>query len=218
MTWLALGFPFAFDKGQRGRQVDWVGHSIHVDTIAKKVTSSIKAQFLADLHATTRSFLKKNVLSLKEVRSYAGSANHVATLLWGWRPFLEELWAAITSPSTLRSPACVGKRRKTGDAEHNKEEKRKKHKSNAPTNCIWTAQAKQALVWIDAFLSKEVGDLTRCWHLEHYLRKAADVTFNFDASPCGIGGTLVRFGRPVSWFMDAITDFDIAHLGIARGE
>ena len=50
------------------------------------------------------------------------------------------------------------------------------------------------------------------------MRKAADVTFNFDASPFGIGGILVRHGRPVSWFMDAITDFDIAHLGIARGE
>ena len=28
----------------------------------------------------------------------------------------------------------------------------------------------------------------------------------------------MRNGRPVSWIMDAITDFDIAHLKIARGE
>ena len=91
LTWLALGFPLAFDKGQRGHQICWVGHDVHLDVKRKVVTASIKAEFLAELLKTTQGMMARNVLSAKEVRAYAGSANHVATLLWrggrSWRDF-----------------------------------------------------------------------------------------------------------------------------------
>ena len=32
---------------------------------------------------------------LKKMQAFAGKGKHVASLLYGWRPFIDELWAAI---------------------------------------------------------------------------------------------------------------------------
>ena len=78
-SWAALGVP----QGQWGPRVDWVGHSIMATR--KQVTATIKEDFLRSFRSNTVEILKQNVLSLDALRSYAGSANHIARLLWSLR-------------------------------------------------------------------------------------------------------------------------------------
>ena len=47
-----------------------------------------------------------NVVSFKEVRSFAGRANHVANLVTPWRPFLQQVWAALSSQDDS-PPGCI---------------------------------------------------------------------------------------------------------------
>ena len=201
LMWLALGFPLAFDKGQRGQHITWVGHDIAIDTIAMKVTASIKAEFMRELATTTKQLMAKNVCSLKEIRSFAGAVNHVASLLWGWRPFLEELWAAISAPKQATMPAANTTSSTKRGGRRKKKAKDKRVRSGAPPNCIWKTQIIQTLLWIDTFLAGDMGLLSRTWSLDQYIAVAADLTFSFDASPWGIGGVLVHKGRIVvgSW-------------------
>ena len=49
---------------------------------------------MADLEKLTVDVLKCPRITLDELRSYAGKANHVATLVYYWRPFLDQVWAA----------------------------------------------------------------------------------------------------------------------------
>ena len=42
-----------------------------------------------------------NVVTIKALRSFAGKAMNIATILFMWRPFLHQLWAAMTAPGSL---------------------------------------------------------------------------------------------------------------------
>ena len=81
------------------------------------------------------STLKLNVISKGELRALAGKANHVATLIYAWRPFLDQLWAAISDNTSFQS-AC-GK--------------------------LWARQILSSLTWLQIFLQDEPGMLVRRW-------------------------------------------------------
>ena len=140
---------------------------------------------MQDLLATTERFIAANVISRKELRSCAGCVSHVCNLLWAWRPFTDELWAAVESPGRMKS-AFVDKRGK----------RRKR-----PANCIWTYQVFRTLTWIRSFLRSEQGSISRTWVLAHYLSEYSDLVFLFDACPWGLGGILVEEGVLVSYYI-----------------
>ena len=48
-----------------------------------------------DLRALIISHLADNLIPIDQLRSFAGKANPVATLVYTWRPFLDQCWAAI---------------------------------------------------------------------------------------------------------------------------
>ena len=48
---------------------------------------SIKEDFMVDLAAEATQLLGKDMISRKSLRSFTGKCNHVANLLYGWRPF-----------------------------------------------------------------------------------------------------------------------------------
>ena len=77
-----------------------------------------------DLLATTERFIRANVISRTELRSYAGCVSHVCNLLWAWRPFTEELWAAVESTPKMRLDV---------NAKRGKTRKR-------PRGSLWTTQ------------------------------------------------------------------------------
>ena len=142
------------------------------------------------LAETTASLASSNVISLDDVRSYAGCCNHVSRLLWTWRPFLDELWGAIYSTGASR----------------------------APPNCIWKQQIASALDWIAAFLAENVGSLTRSWALDRYVAPATDMLVIFDASPWGIGSYLVINGVISNYMLSKLTKHDESVLRITIGD
>jgi hypothetical protein len=188
LVWLILGVELAFAKGQRGVEVIWTGHQLSLKQ-AVSVTAAIKEEFLNDFLVSTETLLQQNIMSLQELRSYAGRANHVANLLWVWRPFLEELYAAIGSP--------VG-----SQAKHNK---------------VWVRQIQTSLSWLRLFLRRHAGKLERVYQLEYY-ESAPEVLYTFDASPWGMGGYLEIKGKPVSWFAVALTPDDEERFGQSIGD
>ena len=94
-AWLVMGFELAMKKAQFGQEIDWVGYTIKVTN--ESVTVSIKQSFLDNLMEMTKGLMKKNFIKLKDLRSYTGRATHVSNVLFSWRPFLDPLWAAVSS-------------------------------------------------------------------------------------------------------------------------
>ena len=143
MLWRCIGLDLAFSKGARGTTVEWIGVMLtsHPDFV--RVT--LKQSFLDELRALISNTSKRNLVRLKELRSLAGKANRVATLVYTWRPFLSDLWAAI---SDILSP---------------------NRQSHAPANMCWTRQISDCLHWMLCFLDGVQGCLIRIFLLSSYL-------------------------------------------------
>lgn len=91
-------------------------------------------------------------------------------------------------------------------------------KTKAPKNCVWTRQIRPSLAWIQAFLRKERGTISRVFTYEACRGLAAPVQITTDASVWGVGGWLSLAGRPIAYFSDDITPQDEQSLGHARGD
>lgn len=52
---------------------------------------AVREAALQELRDTILGFFETKVIPLRELRSFAGKANHVATLVYTWRPFLGEI-------------------------------------------------------------------------------------------------------------------------------
>jgi hypothetical protein len=181
-----LGFPLSFKKGQRGPEVVWIGGTLKISREA--VEASIKKSILDDLKDQVSEILKSNVCPKKFLRSFTGRCNHVATLLWPWRPFLQHLWAAVSS-----------------------------EQSGAPRNCIWFKQIAVSIHWINAFLEGSAGSLHRSFSLDSYLGAGVFVEVTLDASPWGLGGILFENGEAVGWFSSPLLAFDFKFFNFEKG-
>ena len=125
-VWLILGFGLALHKGQYGSSVVWIGSSITL--YEDRVVASIKQSFLDHFRDFTNKLAKKNLVGTQELAKYAGQANHVAGMLFAWRPFLDALWAALHPPGVK--------------------------KTSAPKRVIWRKQIQMSLDWLQHFLKK----------------------------------------------------------------
>ena len=115
-----------------------------------------------------------SVTSIKNLRSYAGTSNHVANLIAPMRPFLDELWAALCAhDATSRGGA---------DAEDAASSTTfRKLPTRAPPGCVWKSQVEQALHWFRAFLTEVTGPLRRVFTLAAYPRLGQQVDVYTDA-------------------------------------
>ena len=93
MLWLSLGWGLSFHKGQHGVSVDWIGYRL--TTTDEGVTISIKEAFMKDYATEVDELLTMRRIYLNELQSFTGRTNHIACLLYAWRPFISELWGAI---------------------------------------------------------------------------------------------------------------------------
>ena len=190
IVWAILGFPLAFHKAKRGACVDWIGAALSVGVDC--VTVSVTEGKLQELRSSTARFLQSNVVSLNELRSYVGLANHVASVLYVWRPFLAELWAALVSSDTSRT--------------------------HAPHGFIWTRQIFSALQWISAFLHGLSGSMSLTYRVDAFHNLGLKIRIVGDASPWGIGSFLEVDGNIVSWYADPITSADTARFHLVAGD
>ena len=79
-----LGFRLAFRNTHRGPNIIWIGAQIELqrDRVVVSVPEVKMKAFLALVETT----LSSNVVSVRAVRTLAGKANHLASILHVWRP------------------------------------------------------------------------------------------------------------------------------------
>ena len=94
LIWLILGWALSYHKAQLGKSVGWIGYKLEVGE--GHAAAIIKEERTKQLHDLTVELLAKPKLTLDSLRSYAGKAYHVAALIYQWRPFLDQIWAALS--------------------------------------------------------------------------------------------------------------------------
>ena len=184
---IVLGLNLAFPKAQLGTEVLWIGVVLKIDQdiiIAAIPTDKLEA--LADI---IEKMLSMNLIPLKDVRSLAGKGSNIATLIFAWRPFLSQLWAAMSTVQT-----------------------------NAPPNTVWTRQIEDSLTWMLAFIRQQRGTTQRVFKFNDTFGIAIDLVVTCDASIYGYGAWLSINGKPASWFSDTIQESDEEVLGHKFGE
>ena len=95
---------------------------------------------------------------------------HIASLIHVWRPFLSNIWNALTPANSDKRPG-------------------------APNGCIWTKQVIHDLEWIPEFLKGACGTIVRDFRLDAYKGLGRHVKIVSDASPSGIGAWLLIDGE-----------------------
>ena len=162
-----------------------------VEVTSTGVSVSIPPEKLEEIKAIATTFLKSNVIPDKDLRSFIGKCMSIASVLHVWKPFITQFYAALYSD-----------------------------KSDGPKNCTWTAQVKQGLFWILAFLDhNSVHSLSnRKWDVVEHMGRGDKVIITWDASPWGFGGTLHINGVLVEYLCGTPTDFEIKLLELEIGE
>ena len=107
----------------------------------------------------------RNVVCLKELRSFVDKIQSLASLLYTWRPFVHMFYAAMHAPA--------------GDC---------------PRVGCWIKQILVPLTWIRAFLKGSEGVTERIFTLDAHLRRGQRLQITTDASPWGLGGVLEADG------------------------
>ena len=196
VTWAIFGLPLAFHKARCGSAVVWIGCQLRARP--DDVVASIAEEKLNELRGATQEYLSMNVIPVSGLRSYVGLANHFATLLPAWRPFLSELWAAVHS--TGHDGAAAG----------------------APKNCVWQRQVLPALQWIFAFLCGRRGTLEVRFRRDAFWNRGKSIRIVGDASPWGLGAYLLLDGVAVEFYACPLnpwlTDFMEAPEGSPKGQ
>ena len=91
---LALGWNLSFHIGRSGQCVDWIGFQFRI--LQDEVEVAIKACcFMKGFDRDVHRLLRQRRIQLGVLQSFTGRTNHVANLLYAWRPFISELWGAI---------------------------------------------------------------------------------------------------------------------------
>ena len=173
-------FGLAFAKAARGADLEWIGarrqlfrHHLHV---------SAKTEALEELLQTTNKFFNTEVISAKALGQYTGQANHIAGIVMQWRPFLNELWAAIAyadDPESFK-PA---------------------------RSCVWARQVRHTLLWLHAFLAEKNGSLAR----KYFAVGKTNITsvwVTVDASPWVLGGFSTINGMIDAYFSCPLDAYD----------
>ena len=95
ITLMILGSPVAVAKAKYHSWLTWIG--VQIKVLPNRVEVTIPEEKVTELVAIIRGMLEKNVIPVKKLRTLAGKSTHIASLILVWRPFLNQLWAAISS-------------------------------------------------------------------------------------------------------------------------
>ena len=191
-VWRTMGFRLAFSKGKLGKSVQWIGAMI--TSHPTKTVIGIPGDRAKELIELSNEIEGNNLVSVKTLRTYAGKACSIASLIDVMRPFCNDIYGTIRSVDNPDKP------------------------SKAPPNCAWSVQVKPATGWIKAFLSRQRGSICRVFRLNAFLGIGTWVEFYLDASPWGIGGFMTIGGQPQAWFSDGYSKYDIDILDIKIGD
>jgi hypothetical protein len=203
VVWLCMGFELAYPKAQRGKRAEWIGNVIRL--YPDRVEVWISQEKVDDLWELISEMTSGNLVGVKKLRTFAGKASFIAALVIIWRPFLNEIWAALSSANSSRT-------------------------GTAPRNCVWLSQISSSLTWMSAFLAPERNEdfeynddgtnagIRRVWFLEAYLGRGPRICLTWDASPFGLGAFLTEDDVVVEYLSCAITPDDVQIFGYEVGD
>ena len=186
LAWSILGVRLAFNKGQWGPSVNWIGANLTV--LNRAVEVCILQSRLDDVRSLIDAVQARNVVSLKALRTLTGKLQSIASLMYTWRPFVHMMYAALY---------------KYEDS------------GNCARGFCWRRQIQTPIDWIRAFLAENHGNLRRVFTVDSYLRRGVPISITTDASPFGIGAVLEVGGSLTSFFSDSLSVLDRALLAVA---
>ena len=191
VAWRVLGVTLAFPKARRGLQVDWIGANLLVAD-GNTVRATIMADRVSEVKHLTDTICSGNLVTVKDLRSYTGKLQSMASLLHTWRPFVGMLWAALYQPRDLTS---------------------------APPGLVWSSQLREPTNWFKAFWNGDHNqNLVRDFDVEHHFNRGQLVVIYVDASPYGLGGWISVSGCPCQYFADGISESDCLNVGVTSNE
>ena len=129
-------------------------------------------------------------MGVDKLRTLAGRATCISSLLHVWRPFVSMLWGPIYNTRS-RCPFDPLK--------------------------VWRTAVDVPLRWMNAFLIGAAGSLSRIYRLSSYLQEGDRVTIVTDASPLGIGAFLIINGIIKEYAFGPLTKRDEDILRVKRG-
>jgi len=197
-VWIALGLPLTLKKADFGARITWTSAVFAVTTTKLhghsrvRLVVQVKPDTVEEVTTLTKEYRKTNVISTKDLRSYAGKCTAIASVIFTWNPFLRPLWAAL-QPEVEAA-------------------------SRAPRGCTWTKQIKDSLDWIILFLESEDRLIRREYESDAFYGRGQRVEIDMDASPWGLGAILRIDGGFVEYFSDAISADDEWRFGHAIGD
>lgn len=186
VAWSLMGFPVAFHKATLSNNVVWIGIELTIqeDGIEAKVPEAK----VRELQSMMNEALMANVLSKKTLRTMIGKAMSIASVLFCWRPFIQELYVALHVEESM-----------------------------APPGCVWVKQIRHTLIWLLTFLSGEMAGILRRYNLRNFVGNSSRVIITWDASPFGMGATLQINGRFSEYFAIQISEEDTQFLQTPSG-
>lgn len=183
---MLLGVPIAYHKAVLAHETTWIG--IKLSCLGQHITAEVPKQKVEELEVLIKKALASNVIAIKSLRTLIGKVMSIATVIYVWRPFVQELYAALYETNT-----------------------------RAPPGCVWVKQIYHSLQWLLCFLAGEQGGIIRKYSLAHYLRLGPQVRITWDASPYGMGATLEFNGVFKEYFTIPISQEDQDHLEVKAG-
>ena len=128
-----------------------------------------------------------NVIPVKSLRTLIGKCMSIASVIYVWKPFIQELYAALHGPT------------------------------QAPAGCVWVKQIRPALVWLMAFLKAEAGAIRRQYSVHQFRPPVIRIQITWDASPYGMGAFLTVDGQIRQHFAIPISAEDETILQVKSG-
>ena len=111
-----MGFRLSWEKGQRGTRVEWIGAEIQWDAqnlndprVKVSATESKTAQITEAVDEIVQS---KGMVPIKTCLTLAGRAAWIASLIPKARPFVSQLWGAITDAQKKQDPVKASTRQR----------------------------------------------------------------------------------------------------------
>ena len=185
LAWRALNLDLSFRKGQSGQDVSWIGSRLVLSRSG--VVAQLQGDTVVELKGLIHGMLAQNLVAHSALRTLAGKISNAARLLTAWRPFLREIWAALSSDTT------------------------------APHGMVWVRQFRSALLWFAAFLGQSGANIFRPFLFLAYTLPAERTLFVVDASPWGFGGVYFENGQAKEYLHEEITEDDCNILKIDVG-
>lgn len=177
LAWMIMGFPMAFHKAVMSPKLTWIGISLQVSDNSVEV--EVPEAKVAELLQLIAEVLSSNVVSKAVLRTCIGKLMAIASLLYMWRPFIQEFYVALHAQET-----------------------------HAPDGCVWVKQIRHSLEWVQVFLKNEAAGIRRVYTLDYYKGLGDRVVITWDASPYGLGATLRVNGVIKEFFAIPITEDD----------